>query len=195
MKSKSSVIATLFVSVVLVASCSAGEDKSANAGAEVPAIAEKPAGEEGATMGSEEEPGSASAPVIDQGPVVAEGEWISFTKADGADPNDPANQDRISDDVILARGNQGGQIYNAVSESRADARTSPAGTLWALGTTAELDSLEFQPFRAAVGKPKNIAGKDLVLYLVESETYIDIRFTSWSAAKQGGFAYERRSLE
>ncbi len=135
------------------------------------------------------------APVIEAGPIIASGEMISFAKADGSNPADPANQDRISDNVILTRGNDGGQIYNIAVENQANARTSPAGTLWALGTTENLASLDFKPFREAVSKPKEVAGKSLVLYLVDSDTYIDIVFTSWSAAKGGGFAYERRSLE
>jgi hypothetical protein len=84
------------------------------------------------------------APVIEAGPIIASGEMISFAKADGSNPADPANQDRISDNVILTRGNDGGQIYNIAVENQANARTSPAGTLWALGTTENLASLDFK---------------------------------------------------
>ena len=42
---------------------------------------------------------------------IWEGSTITFSKADGADPNDEANQDRITNTVWLTRGNNGGQIF------------------------------------------------------------------------------------
>jgi hypothetical protein len=123
--------------------------------------------------------------------VVWTGPMIEFAKADGANPRQEANQDRITDSLWITRGNSGGQIYNAVDESRANARTSPENTLWALGTTDDLDGLNFRPFRATVDKPKDVVGKNLVLYIVSDEIYIDIVFTSWSTGKDGGFAYRR----
>jgi hypothetical protein len=97
--------------------------------------------------------------------------------------------------VWITRGNDGGQIYNALERNRAISSRSPEGTLWAVGTTDELDSLRFSPFRQAVGKPKEVVGKDLVLFIVEEEVFIDVTFTSWSKEKQGGFAYERSTPE
>ncbi|MEL6971229.1 MAG: hypothetical protein AAFZ63_20015 [Bacteroidota bacterium] len=122
------------------------------------------------------------------------GPTITFTKANGADPTQPANQDQITDLVWITRGNtEGGQIFNAVSETNSNKDNSPAGTLWAEGTTADLTNLTFGNFRATVDKPKNAVGKDLVLLLVEENIAIDIKFTSWSQNRQGGFAYERSS--
>ncbi len=126
--------------------------------------------------------------------TIWSGPTLAFTKANGADPTLPANQDQITDLVWLTRGNtEGGQIYNAVSETNSDKDNSPAGTLWAEGTTANLQNLTFGNFRATVDKPKNAVGKDLVLLLVEENIAIDIKFTSWSQNRQGGFAYERSS--
>jgi hypothetical protein len=130
-------------------------------------------------------------------PLAAQEVWtgpmIEFEKADGADPAAAANQDRITDSVWITRGNSGGQIYNAVSESRANSRISPDNTLWALGTTADIDSLSFRNFRQAVGSPKSVVGKDLVMYIESDDIYIDVVFTSWSTGKDGGFSYMRSS--
>ena len=54
--------------------------------------------------------------------VVAQTTWdgptMTFTKADNADPTSEANQDRITPNVWLTRGNSGGQIYNAKNRVR-----------------------------------------------------------------------------
>ena len=123
--------------------------------------------------------------------IVWDGATISFTKENSTDPGIEANQDRIVDNVWITRGNDGGQIYNAAVESSANKQSSPAGTEWAEGSLDELNDLNFQPFRAAVGDPKNVVGKDLVLHLIEDNIYLSIRFTSWSQCRLGGFAYTR----
>ncbi|MFW5686438.1 MAG: hypothetical protein ACOC0O_07290 [Spirochaetota bacterium] len=127
--------------------------------------------------------------------TVWTGERITFTKPDGADPTLAENQDRITESVWITRGNSGGQIYNAVERNRAVKSTSPVGTYWAVGTTDDLPDLEFAPFRSAVGSPKDVEGKDLVLFIEAEGIFIDVRFTSWSQEKRGGFAYERSTPE
>ena len=130
-----------------------------------------------------------------------QGAIITFSKPNGGDPNDEANQDRITDRVWITRGNNTptgqGQIYNIVSENVASDNTSPAGTAWAQGEYATIDDLTFTSFRdAAPGqKPKNAVGIPMVLHLVEDDVYIEIKITSWATGKQGGFAYERRTAE
>ncbi len=119
------------------------------------------------------------------------GERITFTKEDGADPTLPENQDRITEDVWITRGTNGGQIFNIRVNDRAVKAVSPVDTQWAVGTTEELPELEFQPFRAAVGSPSQVVGKDLVMYLPGENIYIDVRFLSWSQGQRGGFSYER----
>ena len=42
------------------------------------------------------------------------GSTITFSKAAGADITDAANQDRITDNVWITRGNGGGQMHNLV---------------------------------------------------------------------------------
>ena len=125
--------------------------------------------------------------------TIWSGETITFTKQDGSDPNDEANQDRLTASVWITRGNDGGQIYNIAEENDASKNSSPSGTLWAEGTTADIESLTFRTFRDGIGgKPKtNLIGKDLVLHLVEDNVYLDIRFTSWSTGQKGGFSYTR----
>ena len=123
--------------------------------------------------------------------TIWDGEPIVFTKADGADPNQEDNQDRITDSVWITRGNRGGQIYNAVERDSADKTRSPLGTLWAEGTTDDLPDLVFKPFRAADGKPQVSPDRSFVLFIEEEGIFIDVTFLSWSQRRQGGFSYER----
>ena len=140
-----------------------------------------------ASCGSDDSTGTTPA----EGATTWSGTTMTYTKADGADPTMEANQDRITDNVWLTRGNSGGHIFNAKSETASSTNT-PSDTEWAIGTTATLSSLTFQPFRTVYPKPKNdIVGEDLVLHLITDDIYIDIKFTSWSTDKTGGFTYER----
>lgn len=119
---------------------------------------------------------------------------VEFTKADGADPDLAENQDRITENLWITRGNSGGQIYNAVSENIYNKFNSPVNILWALGSTEDdISQLEFTSFRNIPGGPKNIEGKDLVLYIESDDIYLDVQFTSWSQGKLGGFSYIRSS--
>jgi hypothetical protein len=119
------------------------------------------------------------------------GERITFTKDDGANPINEANQDQITNTVWITRGNSGGQIYNISMEGSASKETSPAGTEWAVGTFENIQDLEFKSFRSAVGDPKDVAGKDLVMHLIDDDIFIEVKFLSWSSGKAGGFSYER----
>ncbi|HAS44651.1 MAG TPA: hypothetical protein DCS93_29495 [Microscillaceae bacterium] len=123
--------------------------------------------------------------------TIWRGANLVFTKATGADPTQAANQDRITDNVWITRGNSGGQIFNAKTESSANKNSSPADTEWAVGTVDNIDQLTFKPFRAAVGSPRSVVGKNLVLHLIKDDIYISVKFTSWSTSRAGGFSYER----
>ncbi|MDG1052938.1 MAG: hypothetical protein P8O81_06075, partial [Flavobacteriaceae bacterium] len=103
------------------------------------------------------------------------------------------NQDRLTSNVWITRGNDGGQIYNAAKESIANKTNSPVGTTWAIGTIDQIESLTFKKFRAAVGKPKDVVGKDLVMYLEDDDIYLSVKFSDWSQKQNGGFTYERSS--
>ena len=106
-------------------------------------------------------------------------------------PKNQLNQDRITDNVWITRGNNGGQIYNAAKEINDNKTQSPIGTQWALGTLDKVNDLDFKNFRAAVSSPKNVVGKDLVVHLTDDDIYLSIKFKSWSQGKKGGFSYER----
>ena len=60
------------------------------------------------------------------------------------DPKNQLNQDRITDNVWITRGNNGGQIYNAAKESNDNKTQSPIGTQWALGTLDKVNDLNLQ---------------------------------------------------
>ena len=128
--------------------------------------------------------------------VVAQTTWngptMTFTKTDNADPTLAANQDQITSNVWLTRGNSGGQLYNAKTESDSSKSTSPDDTQWALGTTSNIGTLTFSTFRGT-SKPQDAVGQNMVLHLVTDDIYIDIKITSWTSGRNsgGGFSYER----
>ena len=117
---------------------------------------------------------------------------MTFTKEDFADFERPENQDSITANVILTRGTQSG-IFNIAVESSHTSQ-SPTGTEWAEGTTSDLESLTFEPLKAAANNQmKNVPGKSFVLHLIEEDVYIDVTFTNWTSGSNsgGGFGYER----
>ena len=118
----------------------------------------------------------------------------TFSKADGADHTQASNQDRLTSNVSITRANDGGQIFNISKESAANKNSSPAGTTWSIGSINNINTLSFTNFRTAVGKPQEVVGKNLVMYLVDDNIYLSVKFTSWSVGQndgKGGFAYER----
>ncbi len=123
--------------------------------------------------------------------TVWTGTNLTFTKADGADYTQLSNQDQLTSNVSITRGNNGGQIFNIVKESSANENSSPAGTRWSIGSINNINSLSFTNFRSAVGKPKEVVGKSLVMHLVDDDIYLSVKFISWSQGKNGGFAYQR----
>ena len=117
-----------------------------------------------------------------------------FEKKDNTSELDKDNQDSITENVIITRGNSGGQIFNIAKENEADKYKSPIGTEWAIGSLNQIDSLVFKDFRLAV-KPQYVVGKKLVLHLIEEDIYLSVEFKSWSSGKKGGFSYERSTEE
>ena len=113
-----------------------------------------------------------------------------FQKKDNTNQLEKNNQDSITENVIITRGNSGGQIFNIAKENEADKYKSPIGTEWAIGSLNQIDSLVFKDFRLAV-KPQYVVGKKLVLHLIEEDIYLSVEFKSWSSGKKGGFSYER----
>ena len=122
------------------------------------------------------------------------GNPIVFSKANFADITLEVNQDRITDQVWLTRADIEG-IFNIRSESDYNA-LSPAGTEWAKGSIAGVDTLSFSPWiNAFESDPKSQIGESFVLHLIDEDIYIDFRLTSWTNGRDdgggGGFSYER----
>jgi len=129
-------------------------------------------------------------------PIIWSGAPITFSKASNADHTLEANQDRITDDIWITRANNMG-IFNIKAETAYTKTVSPAGTEWAFGTTANIASLNFQVWAAAVNfNPRNgMVGQDMVVRLISENIFIDIRFLNWvdgmSGGGGGGFSYTR----
>lgn len=123
--------------------------------------------------------------------TIWSGPKIEFIKQIDTDPNDAINQDKITSSVLITRGNSGGQIYNVVLENESTKNTSPRGTEWAIGEISNLSNLTFSSFRSAVGSPKLVVGKRLVLHILEEDVYLSVEFKSWGEGQKGNFSYER----
>jgi uncharacterized protein (TIGR03382 family) len=133
--------------------------------------------------------GAARAAIIWNGPT------LSFTKANGANPNLAANQDRMTSNVWLTRGASQG-LYNAKPESFFSHFFSPADTAWADGTTANYASLIYRDWnqwaKGVHAGPPSTVGVNAVVHLISEDIYLDLRFTSWtSGGAGGGFSYQR----
>ena len=138
-------------------------------------------------------------PVDVSSATIWKGATVTFTKADNTNPSQPANQDNITSNVKITRGQSGGWLYNIAKESSANKSVSPKGTRWAVGNINQVNSLSFGTFNSKVGKPKNALGKNLVVHLVDDNIVLSLKITSWSQGSGngqgggGGFSYERSS--
>lgn len=106
------------------------------------------------------------------------------------------NQDRMTDNVWIVRAAIRG-IFNIAQEpsyqGSGSGGPSPVGTLWALGTTADFDTLTYTPWAELHnGFPPGLIDQNVVVYLVDDDIYIDLMFTQWEGNGNGGeFAYRR----
>lgn len=117
-----------------------------------------------------------------------------FTKDNNANIDLEEHQDRITDNVWITRGNNGGGIYNIATESNYTKYVSPADTEWAFGITANIGSLTFDDFQHTHSdNAPSIVNQNMVLHLITDDIYIDIKFASWTQGPEigGGFSYER----
>lgn len=120
---------------------------------------------------------------------------ITFTKENYTDWNHPDNQDRITDEVWITRGNSL-PIFNIAEEDYDLWGSSPADTKWAFGSISDgVENLLFDSWGHAIGWfPPGMVDEPMVLFLVTDSIYIDITFTSWTSGNDtggGGFSYER----
>jgi hypothetical protein len=139
-------------------------------------------------------------------PVVWSGATLTFSKASGADPLLPANQDHLTDNVRLTRNDTQG-LLNAALDCDAFgciySDNSPAGTEWATqlqnpsATIAATNwaALNFVDWEVAYGDRRllvsNIVSFPAVVHLITDDIYLDVMFTQWGAHGAGGFAYQR----
>jgi hypothetical protein len=130
--------------------------------------------------------------------IIWTGPTTTFTKESNSDWLLAANQDRLTENVWITRGNNAG-LFNIVTDSVAQKKacqsTGPFGTKWAYGKAENFASLDFKTIGQLIGcgNFKNIVnGKNMVLHLTAENIYLDIKFTNW-AEGAGGFAYERSS--
>src|SRR5438128_1197685 len=116
------------------------------------------------------------------------GPTITFTKPNGSDWTQPANQDRMTADVWLTRDAIQG-LFNAATESGYTHFYSPENTAWAYGALANYASLTYTDWEDWNGhSPPSIVARDAVLHLVSDDIYLSIKFTSWGGSA-GGFSY------
>ena len=130
---------------------------------------------------------------------------VNFEKENFADPMLEENQDRISENIWITRGDEEG-LFNAAKESVVESNVSPVGTLWAFGTLDDIPKLNFVPFRLLKKYTASAhTMRRVILHLVEENEYIELVFTSWTSGNQttinpetgevtsggGGFSYVR----
>lgn len=132
--------------------------------------------------------------VMIQSGLTAQTIWnsspITFKKENYANFNKAENQDRITDKVWITRQNSL-PIYNYLVD---ELYLSPKGTLWAFGKISDgVENLKFDFWVNMINaSPPGMLDKDMVMYLVEENIYINIKFTDWTTDGQGGgFSYTR----
>ena len=135
-----------------------------------------------------------------------EPQGIVFIKPDNADPTLPENQDRISENVWITRGNSGGALYNAAIETGYSSYVSPQGTRWAYGPTLSQSSydnytsLEDVVYSFSSGFAY-VVGEIFSLHVLETNMFYDVSFTSWAQGNGGGngagggFSYIRTTVD
>jgi hypothetical protein len=124
---------------------------------------------------------------------------VTFTKNNYADWQLPQNQDRVTDNIWITRGDNGA-IFNAFNEMYGWHPHGPDGVEWAIGTLEDIDNLIFDSFVMTLGHnvgsnlnnlliPNNLP---MVMHLIEDDIYYEVQFHSWTEGGQGGgFSYTR----
>ena len=144
-------------------------------------------------LAGNESEGTAIISGVPNQPFIWDGPKITFEKIVNSDWTLEENQDYLTDNAILTRGaNQG--LFNIANEASYNTMdyTSPQGTEWAMGTTADFGTLVFSSWvNTMQWCPPCWNNTDFVLHLIEDDIYIDVKMLSWSAGSGGGFSYER----
>jgi len=128
--------------------------------------------------------------------VNPEPDIVYFTKENNADWTLEENQDRISETVWLTRASNQG-IFNIFSQDSYDPN-GPSGTSWRWGATLDEShsDLAYTSLNAAILQSGYNVNQTLVqqlagtpvfsLYLIDSDEYYDVTFTSYFGNNSGG---------
>ena len=130
---------------------------------------------------------------------------VQFTKVDGADQTLPENQDCITDEICLTRGNNKG-LYNSALYSSdnemIEAYQNGEEVLikWGDGTIEDAINGEVTLYNGLTNEAGNIGSltslpdRQIIAYLVNYDVYLNFKFVSWSSGNSGGgggFSYIR----
>ena len=124
--------------------------------------------------------------------TVWTGPTTTFAKVDFADWTLPQNQDRLTDNVWITRGDSHGIFNIAMDKRRVMSMTSapraPSGLTEPprTGNRSRFAAWELW----AASNPPSTVGQVAVLHLVQDDVYLDIKFLSWT----GGAARRRLFL-
>ncbi|MEO0404958.1 MAG: hypothetical protein AAF193_08815, partial [Bacteroidota bacterium] len=117
-----------------------------------------------------------------------------FTKEDYA--TGPETIDQITANVGITRANQNG-LFNSVTETEYVTDSSPAGTLWKLGSYDPADDPindgQYSDWRTHHGgSAQNLPGQTSILYLIDDNIFFEIEWLAWTSSQNGGgFSYRR----
>ncbi len=124
---------------------------------------------------------------------------VTFTKNNYGDWELPQNQDRVTDDLWITRGDFNA-LFNAFNEMCCWHPHGPDGTEWSVGSLDNIGSLTFESFVMALGHdvgtelngdliPNN---QPMVMHIIEDDIYYEMQFHSWTeGGNGGGFSYTR----
>lgn len=123
--------------------------------------------------------------------MTSQHDTVFFEKEDYADWTEPANQDYITDNVIITRQDRQG-LFNIAQELMYTGG-SPAGTQWADSPTGIAVPGDYTSWQNAHGGfPPGMIGNTYSMYLTEEDLYFDVLLSHWTEqALGGGFAYMR----
>jgi hypothetical protein len=134
-----------------------------------------------------------------QGATVWTGPDVIFTKDNFADWTQPANQDFLTSNVILTRGDKGSLCNFAASDPCDSEGGSPFGpfpsdTEWAIGDLADWSILTYNPsLHNLTGSMPNFTLNTYVAHLITDDIYLSVEGLQWTSGSSGGagFSYSR----
>ena len=104
-------------------------------------------------------------------------EAVYFIKNDFSDSNSDNNQDWITDNVRITRG-ESEPLYNAAIESEYNGGISPANTLWASGSTSSQNSSDsYSDFMSSLDTElRFLPGKIMSMRVDGTDDFYDVLF-------------------